>query len=42
MSSFYQAVGWNRQKRIYDATLTIGVVLYLCLLYTSPSPRDRG
>lgn len=29
MSSFYQAVGWNRQKRIYDATLAIGVVLYL-------------
>lgn len=25
----YQAVGWNRQKRIYDLTLLGGVVLYL-------------
>lgn len=27
----YQAVGWNRQKRIYDLTLLGGVVLYLGL-----------
>ncbi len=25
----YQAVGWNRQKRVYDRTLLAGVVLYL-------------
>ena len=25
----YQAVGWNRQKRVYDLTLLAGVVLYL-------------
>jgi nitrite reductase/ring-hydroxylating ferredoxin subunit/DMSO/TMAO reductase YedYZ heme-binding membrane subunit len=25
----YQAVGWNRQKRIYDTILLAGVVLYL-------------
>jgi len=29
MSLQYQAVGWNRQKRIYDSVLTAGVVLYL-------------
>ena len=27
----------------YDmGTFTIGVQYYVCLLYTSPSPRDRG
>ncbi len=31
MSLAYQAVGWNRQKKIYDACLAIGVVLYLTL-----------
>ena len=25
----YQAVGWNRQKRVYDLTLLAGVVLYM-------------
>jgi|GEM_PF-5414270 len=25
----YGAVGWNRQKRIYDGILGAGVVLYL-------------
>jgi nitrite reductase/ring-hydroxylating ferredoxin subunit/DMSO/TMAO reductase YedYZ heme-binding membrane subunit len=29
MSAFYQAVGWNRQKRIYDGALAAGVLLYL-------------
>ncbi len=29
MSSFYQAVGWNRQKRTYDLVLAGGIVLYL-------------
>ena len=25
----YQAVGWNRQKKVYDRTLVLGVALYL-------------
>ena len=29
MSHIYQAVGWNRQKKIYDALLALGVVLYI-------------
>ena len=29
MSHNYQAVGWNRQKKIYDTVLLGGVVLYL-------------
>ena len=42
MSIQYQAVGWNRQKRIYDSVLAAGVLLYLAifvgvgaLLYTT-------
>lgn len=31
MAHTYQAVGWNRQKRIYDLTLWSGIVLYLGL-----------
>lgn len=31
MSLQYQAVGWNRQKKIYDLVLTGGVLLYLGL-----------
>ncbi len=31
MSHSYQAVGWNRQKKIYDRTLVIGVGLYLAV-----------
>ncbi len=31
MSVAYQAVGWNRQKRLYDMVLVGGVVLYLGL-----------
>ena len=31
MSHAYKAVGWNRQKKVYDLTLTFGVVLYLGL-----------
>lgn len=31
MSHVYQAVGWNRQKRLYDAVLTVGVLLYVGL-----------
>lgn len=31
MSLNYQAVLWNRQKKIYDIVLVIGVILYLAL-----------
>ncbi len=31
MSVNYQAVGWNRQKKIYDGVLVGGIVLYLGL-----------
>ncbi len=31
MSLTYQAVGWNRQKRIYDALILSGVLVYLFL-----------
>ena len=31
MSVSYQAVGWNRQKKIYDGVLAGGVALYLAI-----------
>jgi len=31
MSVQYQAIGWNRQKRFYDATIAGGVALYISL-----------
>jgi len=31
MSVTYQAVGWNRQKKIYDGLLASGIVLYLAI-----------
>src|SRR5262245_22632397 len=31
MSLQYMAIGWNRQKRIYDSVLAVGVVLYLAI-----------
>lgn len=31
MSLAYQAVGWNRQKKLYDGCLALGVVLYLAV-----------
>jgi sulfoxide reductase heme-binding subunit YedZ len=31
MSAAYQAVGWNRQKRLYDGVLAAGVLLYLTI-----------
>ncbi|MEP7363609.1 MAG: Rieske 2Fe-2S domain-containing protein [Acidobacteriota bacterium] len=31
MSVSYQAIFWNRQKKIYDATIAMGVVLYLAV-----------
>jgi len=31
MSVSYQAIFWNRQKKIYDVTLTAGAILYLAV-----------
>jgi len=31
VSVHYQAVGWNRQKRIYDSFLAAGIVVYLAI-----------
>jgi len=31
MSHSYRAVGWNRQKKVYDRTLALGVGLYLAV-----------
>ena len=31
MGHIYQAVGWSRQKRVYDLTLWVGIVLYLAV-----------
>ena len=31
MSHDYQAVGWNRQKKVYDRTLLLGVLAFLVL-----------
>lgn len=31
MSHSYAAIGWNRQKRIYDLVMIAGIVLYLAL-----------
>jgi len=31
MSHQYQAIAWNRQKRVYDVVLVAGVTLYLTL-----------
>ena len=40
MSNFYQAVNWNRQKRIYDTTVATGVVLYLALFTATTFALD--
>ena len=31
MGVSYQAVGWNRQKKVYDRTLLAGLLVYLAL-----------
>lgn len=40
MSSGYQAVGWNRQKRRYDAVIVLGIALYLLLFLGQGWLRD--
>lgn len=35
MSLGYKAVGWNRQKKLYDRTLVAGVALYLVVFVAS-------
>lgn len=37
MSVDYKAVGWNRQKRIYDLVLVSGVVVYLAVFVVAGS-----
>ena len=32
----------EEQMAILGAAVRLGVVIWSCLLYTSPSPRDRG
>ena len=31
MANAYRAVGWNRQKKIYDTVIALGVALFLAL-----------
>ncbi len=35
MSHQYQAIGWNRQKRVYDSVLSCGIALYLTLFISA-------
>ena len=43
---FSYALGWAAFLIPYQittgGTTGIGAIIYYCLLYTSPSPRDRG
>jgi nitrite reductase/ring-hydroxylating ferredoxin subunit/DMSO/TMAO reductase YedYZ heme-binding membrane subunit len=41
MSTFYRAVGWNRQKRRYDTTILIGVVGYITVFVAGGCLIDR-
>ncbi len=40
MSQSYRAVGWNRQKRRYDATMAAGVALYILLFVVAGFSLD--
>ncbi len=40
MSTQYQAVGWNRQKRRYDGVVVLGIALYLLLFVGWGGLRD--
>ena len=40
MSAFYQAIGWNRQKRIYDMVLGTAVIAYLAVFVGITLIRD--
>ena len=42
MSVSYQAVGWNRPKKIYDAVLAAGVVVYLGAFVGAGLARPPG
>jgi len=33
MSVAYQAVGWNRTKKIYDGVLVFGLAIYLGVFF---------
>ena len=41
MSVQYRAVNWNRQKRLYDGTLALGVALAECrVVVIGATPKD--
>lgn len=40
MSQTYRAIGWNRQKRRYDATIAVGVVAYLLIFLAGGAALD--
>lgn len=45
MSVSYNAVGWNRQKRIYDVTVAAAIVLFIAIfvavgIIANPPPRE--
>ncbi len=42
MSHAYQAVQWNRQKRIYDAVLALGLALYLGVFIGASALSNPG
>ena len=42
MSHAYEAVGWNRQKKLYDLSLLAGVVLYLALFIGASAALSPG
>ena len=39
---FYEDTATYINKRVNESKISIGKQLFICLLYTSPSPRDRG
>lgn len=42
MSAGYALVGWNRQKRLYDAAIVVGAVGYLGAFYLLGKSLNRG
>jgi len=42
MSTAYRAVGWNRQKTLYDATIVAGVLSYLTIFILGGSLADTN
>ena len=45
LSKIKTKIAFNLTKRqliCFGGAAVVGIPVYLCLLYTSPSPRDRG